>query len=409
MNEQVQKVLNDPDGAIQYLLDGDKEHPNRRDLTVTGSHDSATGKANPFSQQATSSAFGKPSAFGATSSPSPFSSNNNNNASPFGQSTQANTSSAFGQASQLGGSTPAFGQASQPGPAATFGQSSQLGNNSPFAQASQTGATSAFGQASQLGGTSAFGQPSSLGGSSAFGQASALGQSKPAFGQSTQPGNAFSSSQPTSAFGQPTQMNQASPFAAAAQAVPATSSPFAGAVQTQSTPFGGGSAFGQTNQSTSSPFGQASQSSSPFAQPAQQQSQNQANTSAVKSPFAPSHGHPPQATASAAGDTATPPLSSYVQQSNGYLQSWRGRPVTYIDNVPYFSKTGNVRDSNSLERIWFPGGPPASNAYAADKEELYQKAGATIEEAYRHCAETGDFHGKVPLLAPIRAWTRYDI
>lgn len=450
MNQQIEKVLGDPDGAVQYILDGDNEHPNRRDEISAPGQASAIGSGNPFSQPPSQSAFGRPStvgntpattgAFGAPafgSASTPFGGVAASSGT-FGQPTQPTTASTFGQPSQFG-TKPAFGQSSQPtgGPAfgqpaqlggSAFGQPSQMGAPPAFGQPSQTGASSAFGQpsqpgassafgqpsafgqASQLGGGSAFGKPSSLGASNAFGQASGLGQPKPAFGQPSAAGNPFSNPQSSSGFGQPSQIGQASPFAAAAQQ------------QQQQTATGAGSGLWPQQQNAqggnTSGFagGSASMAVDLVAQqPAQ--GPTQANTSAIKSPFAVGHTHPPpQAGPAVAGgvagstnDTPTPPISSYAQHRNGQLNSWRGAPVTQKEGIPYFSKTGNIRDASSLERIWFPDGPPAGNPYTAESEELFAKAGSEVESAYRSCAEQGAFNGMVPLLAPIRAWTRFDL
>ena len=452
MNEQVDKVLKDPEGAVQYILAGDNEHPNRRDMVVV------PGQNNPFRQTQSSTPFSQPSnaapgpAFGNSSfgKPSaPFGPQ-----SAFGQPSQPNTSSAFGQPSQMGnkpafgqpsqsafgqpsamggasafgqpsqpgadsaygqpsqpGATSAFGQPSQPGSTSAFGQPSQPGATSAFGQPSQPGTTSAFGQPSQLSGGSAFGAPSAVGGTGAFGQPSAPVQSGSAFGQPSQPGNPFQQNQSSPfAAAQSQPANTSSPFGQPSQAGP---SPFAAAGQNKSSPF---AAAGQSNTS-SGPFGQSTQASaSPFAQNAQQQgqSQNQANTSAVKSPFT-SHAHPPASTntqgpaTGATNDTATAPITSYAQHANGQLRSWKGNAVKYVDGSPYFSRTGNVNDAASLERIWCPDGPPTTNIYMSEAEELYQKYGSAVEGAYRTCAEQGSFEGPVPLLAPTRAWTRYDI
>ncbi|PSK53899.1 hypothetical protein B9Z65_7705 [Elsinoe australis] len=464
--DQIQKILNDPDGAIKYIIDGDNEHPNRRDIAKAGQVDGQK-PGNPSSSGATTSAFGQPSTVGQSSfgkPANPFGGGAQNSA--FGQPSQIGTSSAFGQPSQPGG-TPAFGQPSQSGATSAFGQPSQVGGRSAFGQPSQPGATSAFGQPSQPGATSAFGQPSQPGttsafgqpsqvgstsafgrpfqsgtssafgqpsqpggtsafgqpsqpgggGGGAFGQPSGLGQSRSPFGQPAQPSNPFSSAQQTtSAFGQPSQPNSSSPFATATQQSSNTTgfgqpaqSPFATSAANQSKP----SPFAQPAQTGNAvnPFSQASQqAASPFAQNTQQQtsSQPQANTSAVKSPLAPSHTHPtPQA--GATGDTATPPLNTYAQHQGRDLRSWYNRPVTYIDSEPYYSRTGNLNDPASLERIWHPGGPPPANPYTTESEQIYTKAGSTLEAQYRSCAEQGRFEGGIPLLAPKREWIRFDI
>ncbi|KAG8630609.1 hypothetical protein KVT40_002228 [Elsinoe batatas] len=481
VNQQIEKILSNPDEAIKYIISGGDEHPNRRDLTKQAGQADPLKASNPFSSGTTTSAFGKPSAFGAAAPSttafgqpstfgkvaSPFGGANQTSAfgqpsqpggtsafgqpshvgtsSAFGQPSQMGSKSAFGQPSQMGGasgfgqpSTSAFGQPSQPGATSAFGQPSQPGATSAFGQPSQSGTTSAFGQPSQMGGTStfgkpsqpgasafgqpsqpgtsafgqpsqsgasafgqpfqpttsAFGQPSPVGGGGAFGQPSGQGQTTSAFGQPSQPGNSFSNQQSSGAFGQPNQPNTSSPFAAGAQQASGTS-PFAAAANRPSP-------FAQQQHASSgnatNPFSQPSQSTpSPFAQ---------ANTSAVKSPMA-----QPQAAPQAGGatDTATPPLNTYAQIQGNQLRSWYGKPVTYIDNQPYYSKTGNLRDDSSLERIWHPEGAPQPNPYTQDKEELYAKYGSTVEAQYKTCAEQGRFTAGIPLLAPKREWIRFDV
>ncbi|KAF4556144.1 Hypothetical protein D9617_1g080190 [Elsinoe fawcettii] len=464
INQQIQTILNNPEEAAKYVINGGNEHPNRRDLTKASSQADTTKPTNPFSSGAGTSSFGQPSAFGvaAASQPAFGQASLGKPASPFGaaaaqssafgqpslpgntafgQPSQPGTTSAFGQPSSMGvksafgqpsqstsafgqapqpgnaafgqpsqpGATTAFGQPSQPGSNTAFGQASQAGSTSAFGQPPQMGGTSAFGQASQPGtsafgqpsqlGTSAFGQPSSVGGGGgAFGQPSGLGRPASAFGQPSQRTNPFSDQQ-TGAVGQANQPNTSSPFAAAAQQ-PAGGPGF---VQ-NSSPFAAGtnkaSPFAQAAQSgnVTNPFSQAPQSStSPFAQ---------ANTSAVKTPMTHTHSAPPAGTA---GGTATPPLNTYAQHQGNQLRSWYGKPVTYIDNQPYYSKTGNLRDDSSLERIWHPEGPPQPNEYTADKENLYAKYGSAAETQYRTCAEQGRFVGGIPLLAPKREWIRFDV
>ncbi|KAI0303905.1 hypothetical protein BC826DRAFT_980308 [Russula brevipes] len=124
----------------------------------------AFGTANSTS---TSSAFGRPSAFGPTSGSafvqtSPFGAANNAAASAFGQPAPTST---FGQATTASSTSPTAPPFGQPAP-----------NTSPFGQP-----TSAFGQPTPA--ASAFGQPAT----------------NSAFGQSTSP---FGAQTPQSAFGQ---------------------------------------------------------------------------------------------------------------------------------------------------------------------------------------------------------------
>lgn len=199
--KQMETALNDLNGAVKYILDGENEHPNRNDIVQ--------GKTGL--QQA--AAFGRPSA-------------------PYG-------TNPFGQPPALGATQSVFGQPS------TLGQPSGL--NQPVLPTQG----SAFGQPSSLGGTmQPFGQPSSATGPfSAPSTVSPFSQIKPSpFGQTPAPS--------TGGFGQPTQPSGAfqAPPSSYPFGQPATASPFGAKTATQqqfSQPFGspapseGIPAFGQ--------------------------------------------------------------------------------------------------------------------------------------------------------------------
>ena len=269
----MQNAARDVNGAIKYIVEGEKEHPNRFDVingkvpsrnqpqapTMTQQAPTAFGQQSSLNQPSTSqassnSAFGQPSAF---SRPTP-------SVTALGQP------SAFGQPTGLGQSAPAFGQ-----PAA-LGQSV-----SPFASR-----TSAFGQPSAMNTGSVFGQPSNL---STFGQPSnpsafdqpsnPFSQHAPsgpsAFGQSLQP-SAFGQPSQPSAFGQPSQpsvFGQPSSVSALGQ------------------PPKQPSTFGQPNQPSA--FGQPSQPSSIFGKPSPPSNLGgQAQTSAFGPPSQPANSQP---------------------------------------------------------------------------------------------------------------------
>ncbi|KAH8745812.1 hypothetical protein F5883DRAFT_721763 [Diaporthe sp. PMI_573] len=212
---KIQSALGNLDGAIDFVLQSQNNHPNRHDVCQANSSPStgefAVGKrpvgiqpsqpANAFSAPSTGSAFGQPSALGQ-------------NANPF--------SAAAGGAS---GSSP-FGQPAAPAPTVGFSQPSALGSGgSAFGRPSALGGGSAFGQPSTLGGGSTFGKPSGLGqnAGSGFGQPSALGQpanpfGAPSFGQPAQP----SQPAPSDGFGQPSQLGaKPNPFSSGASAAAA--------------------------------------------------------------------------------------------------------------------------------------------------------------------------------------------
>lgn len=277
---------------MRFVLEAEKQHPNRLDICKNNSLPSTTGgfaadrsgpgqQAGAFGstgQSSVANPFGRPpaaapSGFGATAAPSPFS----QGAGPaFGRPTQLGNGS-FGQPSQPSTGT-AFGQPSQP--ASAFGQPSQLGGVSSFGKPAQLGAVSAFGQPSSLGQKPAFGAPSF--GASPFGQPAASGFSKfaqtpgasgSAFGKPSQPeqsagGSGFGQSSKLGsgpAFGQASGLNNSlSPFSAAATGN--TASPFA--AQSNTNGAVGSSApnlFGSAGAVPANPFSQAAASGSPNA------------------------------------------------------------------------------------------------------------------------------------------------
>lgn len=132
--QQMQTALNNVDGAIRYIIDGENQHPNRHDVckaaALNVSQQAATSNQHTAisgSSQVTSSNLGRPSTtFGQPSTP----------VSTLNQSISlGQPKSLFGQPNPISGQAPAFGQPSVlgPPPGTTFGQSSSL--NSAFRQA----------------------------------------------------------------------------------------------------------------------------------------------------------------------------------------------------------------------------------------------------------------------------------
>jgi len=323
-----------------------------------------------------------------------------------------NRFSSFGAPSPLSqplnNSNTAFGSASRLASNATFGQASQLGSASISGQSGQSISTSPFGQATRLASTSGFGQPSSLGANSPFTTNSTANpfsnqQSQANFSLSSASPFAVSNNndinnrtndQPTSTFGQPgfgqQSTNPVSSFSGSNPNVNQIS-PFAQNTQSNSN---------NAIQSLHTSFDQnrQSQSISPF------QANNDNN---MMTPL--SHAHP-SALSQTNESTATPALSDYAGHRNGQLQTWKGRSVTNIEGNNYYHKTGNnTGSSKDLERIWFPDGPPVNNSYAIESGEAYAKYGADLEQQYRTCAQHGRFTDGIPILAPQRAWTRFDL
>ncbi|SMQ55291.1 unnamed protein product [Zymoseptoria tritici ST99CH_3D7] len=404
INQQVQTVLQDLEGAKRFVQNGQNEHPNRNDMAQSaGSVFPWTNRpslqatpAGGFGQAAANSgtAFGRPSG-GGFGQPSAMGAPSGFGSSGMG----AVAASGFGQPSNLAAKPPAFGQPafgapSQPA-AGAFGQPSAFGAAAQQPQQSAFGkpsaptsgfGQSAFGQASKPAG-SAFGAPS-------FGQAAqpAFGQaSQPttgAFGQPSQPGGAFGQSpQPTSAFGQASQPT--STFGQASQ----SSTAFGQASQPQS-------AFGQASQPQSG-FGQASQPPSGFGQASQPSGFNR------PSPFAQATQQPTQ---NGFGSSA-PQQNNGIAQPNGqHPNHWKGRPVQFDPEkkVPFIIDP----QTNAKQRIWFLEGPPTGAAPMTEAPpEAYEgEQGIKLKELYDHVRTTGTFKdGFMPEIPPKREWVSFDL
>ncbi|KAL1303227.1 hypothetical protein AAFC00_006643 [Neodothiora populina] len=341
-NQQVQQVLSNLDGAIQYVLAGKDEHPNRLDMCLKPGAGTQPMHPQPPVSSITPSgpAFGQPSAFGAAAPKPAFGApafGAPSQPGGFGQPSALGQNTAFGQPSSLAQGS-AFGQPSAPGQSSGFGQPSMPGHGSAFGQASTSTQGSAFGQPSAPAQGSAFGQPSAPGQSGGFGQVAALGAKSPwgqpaatsqggAFGQPSAPGQMNALGKPAfrqSAFGQASDPGQRpSPFGQASQGSGAfgqasqpsnQASPFASAAPASNTSggFGQASAFGQpsqpVNNQSSSPFGQASNPDgqpSAFGQPLSLGASQPANPSPFGAPSQPQQ-NPISQQQSAFGQAAAP-------------------------------------------------------------------------------------------------------
>ncbi len=264
--QRIENAVSNPDGAIQFIIDGDKKHPNRIDICLQGSSPGGTKGEFAVGRQ-TASAFSQPSSFGAPSAAQP---------SPFG-APHLSLRPALSASRPLWPNVPAHSEHLRS--ANQHSLHLRLANPPSLARASDSRRSSAARlpsvNQSQLGGSSAFGQPATLGAKpNPFGA--------PAFGQPAQPVGA------AGGFGQPSALGQkpqsilfrggirrgggggggASPFAnPAAGAAGATPSPFGQPAQNP----GLASPFGQPAQNqNASPFGQPAQAQTPssFGQPA---------------------------------------------------------------------------------------------------------------------------------------------
>ncbi|KAJ5918115.1 hypothetical protein N7454_010490 [Penicillium verhagenii] len=425
--KQMEEALNDPNGAIQYIIQGGKEHPNRIDIV--------NGNTGPNVNQAQSA--GQP--FGQPSVPAPTNAFGNATPAPFGQP------SPFGKPASSLGQPSAFGQPS------TLGQ-----NSSPFGQPSAIGGQTAFGKPG-------FGQPGS---SQPVTNQPTFGQS--GFGQPTAPAAPFGGA-PASAspFGAVNQNANASPFAAARQnpnpspfgavnqnpnpspfgavnqnanpspfgqaaaqqpAAPANPSPFGQVAAQQTT---APSPFGQPS-GTAGTFGQPSQNVSPFGQPRQANTQNPfGQPAATVSPFG-----APQAATAPFGQPAAPqglPVASLDAGPPPYMQiddpnalnplprlqgetrrdpasnritMWKGQRVQYVNNdYPCYE---HPQDPKTLVRINFPDGPPDA-ATLRDSQGKDAEYTPEVVEMYQFFLINGYFKdGIVPAVPPKREWISFD-
>ncbi|OJD13640.1 hypothetical protein AJ78_05921 [Emergomyces pasteurianus Ep9510] len=355
---QIQAILNDTEGAVRYIIQGENTHPNRIDIIE--------GKTGPMPTP-----FAQPTAFSQPST-----------------SPTAMTTSPFGQPSGLG----------------------QAAGPSPFAQPSALGQQSAFGKPA-LGQTTPFGQPSAMGSTQAaspFGQPST---SASGFGQS--PFTQAANTQATTPFGGKPIIS--SPFA---QILPQNQqqqqNPFGQpSTQPPSQP------FGQPQPQQQNPFGQPQlQSNPPLAQPTTHQNPFSAAPPPVTTATAPTTAPSPAIAQKAKphldplpslqGETRRDPVTKR-------LLSWKGQAVKYVDNEPCYQ---HPDDAGTFVRIYFPDGPPKPETLR-DAEGRPEEYTAEIEAVYRFVrehrgfgegiGEGGNAIVKVPELPPRGEWCGYDL
>ena len=399
---QMQNALSDVDGAIQYILDGENERPNRIDVCK------ARGTA-PLPNAPTASVPQSTMPFGRPSSTTPA----------FGQPAIPSSFSRL--------PAPAFGQPSrQPAtlgrpsaPTSTFGQPSAP--TSTFGQAS--GPT--FGQSSAP--SSTFGQPSSLNlGQPSFGQTSTLNRPTTSFGQPST--NLEQSSNPKPPFGQPP---SASPFGnPQSNSTSASVNPFQQA-SSQPSGFGKPSSQQQTGAfgkpSTTNTQGLAGQSApqqttgfstqnqgaprNPFASPLSPVNQNH-NRDASPNPFGqPSLGNQDRAfgqNSSVSGPRATvvngaeSSIAQIQKDSQGRVKVWNGKSVSYENDEPCYR--GN---DGSWRRIWFPDGVPSFVNSGGLPDTAYD---GLTRESYDFLRAHGTFkNGVMPLVPPKREWCEWNL
>ena len=363
---QVWTVLNDIDGAIKYIVDGEKQHPNRHDVLK-----GRGGAAAPLQSQVGDNKF-------FTSAPGQFPS--------FG--TQPSVSAPpHPTPASLVRPTTSYGQPSAH--ASSFGQPSSLGPpKSSFGQ--PTSAFAQFSNPTPLGGKG-FAQAASSS-SAAFSQAPKASQ----FGQ-VQNGFPVTSGTPSEP--------QPPPVSALAQAnnpfgqniPPASLNPFS-----QQAPFGippsGSGAFGKsTVQQQTNVFSQPAKAKpNPFAPAAAKQKTVQSGAAANSSRQA---GNTGQFSRSNVNETSIP--ADAKRDPQGKLMTWKGKPVQHIDNEPCYRDT-----DGSWKRIWFPDGPPVFTKAVELPNDVYDEK---TKENYRYLREHGTFkEGPLPELPPRREWCSWN-
>ncbi|KAH6654718.1 hypothetical protein BKA67DRAFT_287975 [Truncatella angustata] len=399
--KQMDTALRNLDGAIQFVLSAENNHPNRHDICKQNTQ----GGSGVFAVGSGGTGFGaNPLSVGSSANQNPFGATQS---SPFGApAAAAPTTSAFGQPSQMGAKPNPFGAPASTGGSA-FGQPSSLGagSGSAFGQPSALGqgSASAFGQPSALGGAgsgSAFGQPSSLGGGSAFGQPSSLGAKSNPFAAPANASSGFAAAaqQQTGAFGQPSALGaKPNPFG-----TPASTSAFGAPAAPTTSAFGQPSQmgakptpFGAPSQpSTSGPFGAPSQpaSSSPFGAPSQPSNPSPFGASSQpsrNSPFGtssqPQNASPFGAPAQPSGAPATSPFGQPSAQATAF-----GTPTP---SSP-FSSTNNALASQAMETQAAPAasnpfGQPATNGFGAPSNSLASGVGGLGGQSAASAAPQG--------------------
>ncbi|KAI0379531.1 hypothetical protein F5Y04DRAFT_259930 [Hypomontagnella monticulosa] len=419
--QQNQQALSNLDGAIQFILAAENNHPNRIDICKQTTP--AGGTAGVFSRQV---ADDPPTGFSNPLASNPFSSAPRQSQQP-PQNPFGNGAPAFGQPSGMGQKPNAFLSTSNSPP---FGQPTAMGAPKP-----------AFGQTSQMGASGpAFGQPSAMGqklnpfGGGGFGQSQT--QTQNPFGQPVQQPSPFAAPATSSApnpfaakpsasipnpFGQPAAAN---PFAQPASTpsmdqqmdtsapTPAASNPFG--QPSTSSPF---AKTGQTNGPPSNPFA-AMQKPSGFGAPAaanpfavmqtqsqaQPQSQAQSASTAAKNPYGPN------------STKQHPPAESYIVKAlNGRITSFNGQPVyyrwkvddKYVEGMPQDTTgprdppvAGVLNSDGSWRKLFFPDGPPGYNPDTEPANPaLYT---AAVKDVYAKMMATGVFQGDMPEVPPLR-------
>ena len=374
--QQNQVALNDIDRAIRYIVDGEKEHPNRVDICEAVIRASSTNIPSvPLQTVRPSNPVAPSTTLGTNFQTAP-----GTNTQPFAPSSTSGT----GFRANTGTSTQPFAPSFTSG----FGSQTTTGTNAqPFVPPSipsvgfqntagtntqQFAATSTPGSGFQAA-TSTNAQPFASSSIPGVGLQNTVGTNTQPFASSSTSGNGFHNTTGinTRTFPPVTRLSfsesvaePANPFTGFAPrqgkdpVKPKPASPFAPVI----------SPLSSSNPLHSAGISNASLSSGPTL-----------STGLVQQPSA----------------------IKAVKDSGGRLVRWDGKPVTYVDKEPCYRGT-----DGSWVRIWFPDGPPE---YRGGEELPLEAYDETTKENYAYLREHGTFKdGVMPTLAPRREWCRWE-
>jgi nucleoporin NUP42 len=110
--------------------------------------------------------------------------------------------------------------------------------------------------------------------------------------------------------------------------------------------------------------------------------------------------------------TESLPLEPTQKNPQGKLTTYRGQPVTYVNNTPCYRRP----DTRELEKIWFPNGAAGADVQGLNRDDKVRDCEGPPEAytedvlaEYRYLFEKGQWRGgKVPLVPPLREWAVYD-
>ena len=229
-------------------------------------------------------------------------------------------------------------------------------------------------------------QPSRFGQSSAFRSTSSPFAPR-AHAQFAQP--SVTSGAPAARFGQPSnpfaQTRAAQQSGFSQPSAPASSQSQTSFTNTQAQP-ASNTSFGKPSQGSNGAFGSQGNSIpavNPFVKPQETGTSSFGQASSLNAP------------AETGGQ-----LTDARKDAQGKLVSWKGKPVTYVDDEPCFK-----RPDGAWEKIWFPE-PPVWKNSQEPPDDAYDEA---TKEAYRYAKKHGRFPGdKIPLLPPKKEWISWD-